>query len=215
MIETFELFRKMYRVEEERFRRNVDFYTELLAMEDFLQKPVRTLSLGQKMRANLAISLLHDPDVLYLDEPTIGLDVVVKNKIRKFVREVNREKDITVILTTHDMDNIEHICERLIMIDEGRLLYDGSLESFQERYSRDYRLQIEFKRPDVELEKFAGNIVKEEGAVKVFAASKDEIPVGGAITHFARNYEIVDIKVIEAEIEDTVRGIYENGLLVD
>jgi len=135
MEETFLLHRRMYRIPSDQFRRNVDFMVELLEMEGFYRTPVRQLSLGQKMRANLAAALLHDPAVLYLDEPTIGLDVVAKAKIRRFLRELNEEKRTTVILTTHDMDDIDEVCERLMLIDRGTMIHDGPLAEFKRRYS--------------------------------------------------------------------------------
>lgn len=131
--DTFELYQKMYRIPETVYRRNVDMFVELLEMQPFFRNPVRGLSLGQKMRAELAVSLLHDPQILYLDEPTIGLDVVVKDRIRRFIRELNREKHTTVILTTHDMMDIEEICGRIIMIGRGRMVLDETMERFGQR----------------------------------------------------------------------------------
>lgn len=145
MGETFELYKRMYRMEERRYKENLAFFIELLDMEEFLNRPVRQLSLGQKMRANLAISLLHDPEIVYLDEPTIGLDVLAKSKIRQFIREVNRQRKTTVILTTHDMDDIEQICDRLIMIDKGQLQFDGRLDDFIRTYSGGYMLIVDLR----------------------------------------------------------------------
>ncbi len=125
--DTLELHKKMYRIPEEVYRRNREKYIELLDMGGFLQQAARQLSLGQKMRANLAIALLHDPDILYLDEHTIGLDVVAKDQIRRFVRQINEEKQVTVMLTTHDMADIEAICDRLVLIDKGKKLFDDTL----------------------------------------------------------------------------------------
>jgi len=136
MEETFLLLRRMYRIPPDRFKRNVDFMIELLEMDSFYRTPVRQLSLGQKMRANLAASLLHDPAVLYLDEPTIGLDIVAKAKIRGFLRELNREKRTTVLLTTHDMDDIDEVCQRLMLIDKGVLIHDGTLSAFKHTYGQ-------------------------------------------------------------------------------
>ena len=130
MEDTFELYRKMYRIPESIYKRNVECFTELLGMEEFLRKPVRSLSLGQKMRAELAASLLHDPEVLFLDEPTVGLDVVAKDRIRKFLKELNREKQTTILLTSHDMMDIDEICSRVILIDHGKKMLDEPLEDF-------------------------------------------------------------------------------------
>jgi ABC-2 type transport system ATP-binding protein len=177
MEETFDLYRKMYRVEETRFKRNVDFYVELLGMQDFLRTPVRQLSLGQKMRANISLALLHDPDIVYLDEPTIGLDVVAKDRIRHFVKEINKEKDTTIILTTHDMDDIEQICKRLIMIDMGQVIYDGLLDDFKQKYSGGNTIIAEFAEGDARIPDNRFRIIREEGPKKWITFEKDEISI--------------------------------------
>ena len=127
--DTFDLYESLYDTPRDVFRKNCAFYTELLGMGEFIDQPVRQLSLGQKMKANVAIALLHDPDVLYLDEPTIGMDVVVKERIRAFLKELNRAYGTTILLTTHDMTDIEKVCARAIMINKGKKLFDGTLEA--------------------------------------------------------------------------------------
>lgn len=214
MEETFELFKKMYKIDNTVYKRNLDYFVELLEMEEFIRRPVRQLSLGQKMRAELAIALLHDPEVVYLDEPTIGLDVVAKSRMRKFVREINKVKKTTFILTTHDMDDIDQICERLIMIDKGRILYDGLLERFKNEYGNEYMINAVFND---EIDKLKDNrlkIVKEEGPRKYIIFDKNDISVGEAVSFLTRNYEIADFSVKEPDIEDIVRSIYENGGLM-
>lgn len=135
-IELFELVQHIYKVPPETYRRNMDRSRDLLGLDEFLQAPVRQLSLGQRMRADLAAALLHDPQIVYLDEPTIGLDVVAKEKIRDFIREINRERGVTVILTTHDTQDIEKICERMILIDQGTVLYDGPVAQIKGRFGK-------------------------------------------------------------------------------
>ena len=144
LIESLELLRFIYRVPADRHRANLDFCTELLELAPFLDTPVRQLSLGQRMRGDLTAALLHDPEILYLDEPTIGLDVVAKHRIREFLRRLNRERAVTVLLTTHDMADISQLCERLLIIDRGRLLYDGALETIRERYGQERMLVVDF-----------------------------------------------------------------------
>lgn len=208
MEETFDLYRKIYKIDRARFKENVDYYINLLEMESYLRTPVRQLSLGQRMRAELVISLLHDPDILYLDEPTIGLDVVVKQKIRAFIREVNITKEITVILTTHDMDDIEQICNRIITIDRGQIIFDGGVEQFKNKYSSGNILIVDFCEPDIVIEDRRLNIIKEEGLTKWLLFDKNEIGVAQAVTLITRNYEIINIQVKEPEIEDAVRKLY-------
>lgn len=215
MSETFALYKKMYRIDEKRFQRNVDFYVEMLDMQSFLDTPVRQLSLGQKMRGNIAVSLLHDPEVLYLDEPTIGLDVVAKNSIRKFIKEVNREKNTTLVLTTHDMGDIEAICSRLIMIDNGRKLYDGSLKDFKEIYTGGSVLIADFNTElPVDLEDPRLRIQKEDGSRKWISFKKSEISPMEVLETIHRKYQISDFSLKEAAIEETVQEIYEKSNLL-
>ena len=132
-------------------------------MGEFINKPVRQLSLGQKMRAEIAGALLHEPSILYLDEPTIGLDVVAKSRMRDFIKQVNKELKTTVVITTHNMDDIEALCERLIMIDRGKILYDGSLLKFKEKYGGDHLLIVKFDAEDIKIEDPRLHLRKNEG----------------------------------------------------
>ena len=209
IVETFELYRKMYRVEADRFRQNVAFFVELLGMGEFMNQPTRQLSLGQKMRANLAIALLHDPEIVYLDEPTIGLDVVAKNRIRSFMREINQERGTTVILTSHDMDDIERICDRIIMIHQGRLLHDGSLSAFKTKFGTGHRMMVEFTNEDVEVTDPRLCVIRKEGTRVWFSFHSDEISPAEAATLITRNYDIRDLSLKEPEIEEIVREFYE------
>ncbi len=211
MEETFELYKKMYRVDSLRFKKNLEFYIELLDMKDFLRIPVRQLSLGQKMRGDLAAALLHDPDILYLDEPTIGLDVVAKDRIRRFMRDINSEKKTTIILTTHDMDDIDQICRRIVMIDKGHIVYDGLLDKFKEQYGSEYMLEVDFAEEDVKIHDPRLKIWKEEGSRKFVLFNVKEISVVEAIDILMKNYKIVDLHLKEPHIEEIVRRIYENG----
>ena len=131
--DSFALLRHIYRVPADRFAHNLKTFRDLLELDDFFDTPVRQLSLGQRMRGDLAAALLHDPHVLFLDEPTIGLDVVAKHRIRHFLQALNRERGVTVLLTTHDMTDVERLCSRLLIIDHGRVLYDGNLDQIRAR----------------------------------------------------------------------------------
>ena len=131
--DSFELLRRIYRIDRDRYRRNLAEFTELLELGDLLDTPVRQLSLGQRMRGDIAAALLHDPEILYLDEPTIGLDVVSKGRLREFLRTLNAERGVTLLLTTHDLQDIEQLCSRVMVIDHGSLVFDGSLELLHER----------------------------------------------------------------------------------
>ncbi len=144
--DTFSLYQKLYEIPEETYRANRALYTELLSLDEVMEQPVRQLSLGQKMKANLALAMLHDPAVLYLDEPTIGLDVMSRRVLRESVKALNREKETTIILTTHDMADIEAVCGRLILIDKGKKLFDGSLDAFKSRYESELLVTLHFEQ---------------------------------------------------------------------
>lgn len=135
MMDSFELYKEIYRIDAGVFRKNVDRFVEMLQMQDFYQTPVRQLSLGQRMKAEVALSLLHEPPILYLDEPTIGLDVLAKQQIRDFIKERNRLAGTTTILTSHDMKDLDSVCKRLIVLAKGHILFDGSLERFKEEHA--------------------------------------------------------------------------------
>ncbi|MDR1735279.1 MAG: ATP-binding cassette domain-containing protein [Oscillospiraceae bacterium] len=208
--DAFELYRRMYRVSDAVYKRNVDMFVELMQMQDFLRKPVRQLSLGQKMRAEISIALLHDPKILYLDEPTIGLDVLVKDRIRDFIRRLNAEKKTTVILTTHDMTDIDRICDRIIMIDQGRLISDTTLEGFKAGNAEAYNVIVEYTHaidappdPRVKLLKTIG-----EGRA-LFTVDRQAMTVNEILEYFSRAYKITDISIKRPEIEEIVRNLYQ------
>jgi ABC-2 type transport system ATP-binding protein len=135
VIDSFALHQRIYDIPDKRYRENLDHFIDLLDLSSFLERAVRQLSLGQRMRCEMVMALLHDPKILFLDEPTIGLDVIAKDAVRKFLSEVNRERGVTLILTTHDLQDIEQICPRLIMVDEGHLLFDGAVLNFGPRWA--------------------------------------------------------------------------------
>jgi ABC-2 type transport system ATP-binding protein len=213
-IESFELLRHIYKVPAETYARNMARFKELLGLDEFLETPVRQLSLGQRMRADLAAALLHDPDIIYLDEPTIGLDVVAKEKIRLFIREINRERGVTVILTTHDMQDIEKICERMILIDKGRVIYDGPVSQIKERFGKMRTLVVDLDN-DVPPEQLAiegAEQVQREQNRYWLKFNRDTISASELIARVSAQYAIVDLTVEEPEIESIISRIYQEGL---
>jgi ABC-2 type transport system ATP-binding protein len=209
MRDTFQLYQKMYKIDDTVFKRNVDFYIELLEMQEFLDRPVRQLSLGQKMRADLAVALLHDPKIVYLDEPTIGLDVIAKSRIRTFIREVNKEKRTTVILTTHDMDDIEQICNRIVLINKGAIIYDGALAEFKHKFSPGHLLSVQLVGDSpVVIDDVRLSIISEEGPKKQILFRQDQISVGEAVSLLTRKNSVVDLQLKEPNIEDIIKEIY-------
>lgn len=210
LTDTFQLYKKMYKINDAIYNYNVQFYMDLLAMKEFMFRPVRQLSLGEKMRANLAIALLHNPDIIYLDEPTIGLDVLAKSRIRTFIRAINKEKGTTVILTTHDMDDIEQICNRIIMIDKGSIIYDGTIESFKNEYGSETVIAVEFQDENVIISDPRLKVIKEKDNKKYIIADKNIISIADAISLLFNSYRVRDISLKESDIEDIVRDIYDN-----
>ena len=209
MVDGFELYQKMYKMEEKRFQENVAYYTEILDMKEFINRPIRQLSLGQKMRAELAIALLHDPEILYLDEPTIGLDVLAKRKIRETLKDINRERNTTVILTTHDMDDIEEICSRLILIDEGKKIYDGTLHEFKERYADDIVIQFSYTAKKKDLPEDVK--VKQESESCFASFLSHQYTAAHAAQVLLDAYDISDFAIKNNDIEDIIARLYLRG----
>ncbi len=147
LIESFELLRAIYGVPRDQYRQNLDEFVEILDMSSFLSTPVRQLSLGQRMRGDFAAALLHMPKIVYLDEPTIGLDVVAKEAIREFIARINAERGATIVLTTHDLADVERLCRRIVLIDRGTLIYDGDIERIKTEYGRFRTLVVRFCEP--------------------------------------------------------------------
>ncbi|MEV0091810.1 ATP-binding cassette domain-containing protein [Streptomyces sp. NPDC050738] len=207
--DSYRLAHRMYRIPDARFRENMERCVELLDLEELLEVPVRQLSLGQRMRGDIAAALLHDPEVLYLDEPTIGLDVVSKAKVREFLRELNAERGTTVLLTTHDLQDIEQLCKRVMVIDHGRLMYDGSLAGLHEVGSGESErmlvVDLERELPPVRAESV--RVVKVEGPRQwlAFPASASAAPI---VAEIAASYPLVDLSVREPDIEAVIAKMY-------
>ncbi|MBK9711372.1 MAG: ABC transporter ATP-binding protein [Kouleothrix sp.] len=210
-IESFELLRHIYRIPEQRWRENLRRFTDLLDLGPFLETPVRQLSLGQRMRADLAAALLHEPAILFLDEPTIGLDVVAKERIRQFLLSINRERGVTLILTTHDLEDITRLCQRVVLIDHGRVIYDGALEALRTRFGRQRTLVVDFDQDVNGLHVGDAEVVRREGPRVWLRFDREATTAAALIAELAARYRIRDLTVEEPEIEGIVRGIYETG----
>ncbi|HLF27644.1 MAG TPA: ATP-binding cassette domain-containing protein [Anaerolineae bacterium] len=213
VIESLDLLRYVYRVPADRYAHNLAQFRDLLGLDEFLNTPVRALSLGQRMRADLAAALLHDPHILFLDEPTIGLDVVAKERIRRFIQSINQARGVTVILTTHDLGDVQKLCERVIMIDRGKLLFDGSPRALVERFGGERELVVDFTEDQPDGSVAGARIVQREGRRVTYRFARGEISASELIQRLSAKYRIEDLSVQEPQIEDTVRRIYEQGLL--
>jgi ABC-2 type transport system ATP-binding protein len=213
VIESLDLLQYIYKVPAQQFKNNLDEFRDILEMDSFLDTPVRSLSLGQRMRADICAALLHNPDILFLDEPTIGLDVVAKERIRKFIQHINRERGTTVILTTHDLSDVEKLCDRVMIIDHGKLLYDGSLRSLKERFGGQRELVVDFAELYSTPQIPDAKIVEVEGSRVTYQFPRHVITASELIGRISAQYRIRDLEVREPEIEATIRRIYEKKLL--
>lgn len=221
--ETYSVLKEIYEVPEQDFKRRMAFLNEVLELDGFIKSPVRTLSLGQRMRADIAASMLHSPKVLFLDEPTIGLDVVVKDNIRKAIAKINAEEKTTIILTTHDLSDIELLCKRIVMIDKGKNVFDGSIQELKTNYGqmRELCFEMELENGLDALryqEKFSvpeGDItVAKDGCSVSVRFNSDSVPVGELLAYTLSKIKVKDINVKDADIEEIIRRIYRREVSV-
>lgn len=207
-VDSFDLLGKIYGIDDRKLRENIAYFTEILNLSDFLSTPVRKLSLGQKMRCELAAALLHEPEILYLDEPTIGLDVIAKDTIRDFLKKINHEKKVTILLTTHDLDDVESLCRRVMVIDKGRLIHDDTIGALKSRYGNFKTLEIDLQ-DDVELILPDGcEQLDRNGKKSIIEFNTDIIKAPALISQLSQSYSLVDLSVHEKPIEDIVKRIY-------
>ena len=222
--ESFRLLQKVYQVDDRTYHQHMDLILSTLDLESLLDKPVRKLSLGQRMRAELAAALLHNPAILFLDEPTIGLDVLVKLKIREFLQEMNRLYKTTILLTTHDISDIEALCDRVMMLDNGKIIYDGGLLNLRKKYATEKQFQFEFTKSaeqstmehltnDLNMKwKMGKNAYQWIGIVPVIGESSPSI--SDVMMAVSKQYEIADLQVRELALEEIIRKIYEEGVVL-
>jgi ABC-2 type transport system ATP-binding protein len=203
--DSFELLRHIYRVPADRHRANLARFREVLELDPFLDTPVRQLSLGQRIRGELTAAMLHAPELLFLDEPTIGLDVVAKQRVRDFLVEINREDGVTVMLTTHDLGDIERLCNRLLVIDHGSLIWDGGIPELKERYGGERTLVIDLEEPAPPLVVEGAVVDRVDGPRQWLRFKGSASEITSRVAEAAR---LVDLQVQEPDIEEIVRRIY-------
>lgn len=217
--ESFRLLKKVYKVSDAQYNDHMDHVIKTLDIEPLLDKPVRKLSLGQRMRCELAAALIHNPPLLFLDEPTIGLDVLVKLKIREFLKEINQKYNTTVLLTTHDLSDIEALCERVIMLDDGKIIYDGALASLKEKWGDGKDLQFQFlQQVDLsDLQKLTNyyplswEVDQDNQTFTVHVENDNDELISNLIAKIVSTYKVKDLKINELSTEEIVRNIYEKG----
>jgi ABC-2 type transport system ATP-binding protein len=217
VVESFRLLKKIYEVDDATYARQMALFDDLLDTGKLLSQPVRKLSLGQRMRCDLAAALLHRPRVLFLDEPTIGLDVVAKENIRGFLRDIRERDGVTVILTTHDLGDIEQLCRRVIIIDQGRVHFDGELAELRRRVGQSVRLAIELREPAASAELVAATgglpVAWDEGSGLRHVArfNRTEVRAAEVIRLVVNDRQVQDLHLSEQPIEDVVREIYRQA----
>ena len=212
LIETFKILKSIYEVPDDEYNERFEYLCELLDMKPFLTQTVRSLSLGQRMRADFAAALIHSPKIVYLDEPTIGLDVLVKDNIRSAIKELNKKYNITVILTTHDMKDIEELCNRIIIIDKGKILYDGSLANIKYRFGNTKTIYIPSNIVIDEAElisKFNGISIEKKEENTAIKFSLNEMDLDEVLVYLINQYHIKDFKIEDISIEDITKQLYE------
>lgn len=212
--DSFRLFKAIYGLSEEFYQERVEYLVKMLGIEEFFERPYRMLSLGEKMRCELAASFLHKPRIVFLDEPTIGLDASAKIAIRKFLKKINKEEGVTIMITTHDMDDIEELCSRIVLIDQGVVAYEGSLDKFKQKYSDWKRVNVYYKKVK-DKEKF------KKLKTKLYVNEEEDhnisirIPVnesfGKYLLQLVECVEIIDLTITEPKLENVVANLYEKN----
>lgn len=219
LIESFTILKDIYQVSDADYTTRMALFDEILHINEFLKSPVRTLSLGQRMRADIAASLLHNPKILYLDEPTIGLDVNAKKNMREAIKKMNASFQTTVILTTHDLDDIEELCQRILIIDAGKLIYDGALSDIKTKYGSDCKVSFVLKEPwkdfvdlakmmDVDPSMISVNLNEDKLEI---GFDKRNLSVATVTATIMKHFEVSDLSIQETDIEAIVARIYREG----
>ena len=214
--ETFPLLKDIHGVSDEDYEERMNYFKEILGLDEFFLSPVRTLSLGQRMRADLAAALIHNPKIIYLDEPTIALDVVVKESVRKAIKDINEKYGTTIILTTHDLNDIEELCNRIIIIDSGKKIYDGELEGVKEQFGYLTTIEIQLKdKSNIEKINFARfkdddfKLNMKESKINI-TFNKNNISSADIIGEVMKKSKVIDFNIKETSIEDIVKKMYKN-----
>ncbi len=209
--DTFNLLKDIYKIDEEKYQRTKDHLVKLLNIEDIIHIPVRNLSLGQRMRCEIAASLLHEPKILFLDEPTIGLDALSKQIVRNFIKKINKEQKVTVILTTHDMSDIEALAKRIIMIGHGEIVYDGTLKNLKTKYDHHKYISVTTNSKIKKLRK--KGIIEEEKTVEgyKFKIDSDIINVSDFLNYLSSKMNIIDLEIDNETLDNIIINLYKTA----
>ena len=215
VIESLRLIKQMYKLPDGEYRKNLKKFTEILELDELLDKQVKNLSLGQKMRCEIAATFIHNPKIVYLDEPTIGLDVFVKENIRKFIKDINKEKNTTVILTTHDLKDIEDVCNRIILLDKGTIIYDGEKQKFKDTYGKYIFAELVVNNKNISLSEnmktSSFEIIEETDTNIKIRFNHEKTTIMQIMNEISKYCVIEDIHMRESELEDTLKEIYKGA----
>lgn len=207
-IDTFNLLSKIYELNGKEYRERLDYLVSLFEIKDLINIPVRKLSLGQRMRCEIVGSLLHRPQILFLDEPTIGLDIVAKQKIRELIMELNKKEKVTILLTSHDTQDIEHLCKRIIIINNGKMVYDGELNKLSENYLKTKIVSVKFENLFKGLDIRGVRVISQDKYSANLEIDTERIPMKKLIDELITRYEIADINISGTPIEEVISKIY-------
>lgn len=209
VIDSFELLKDIYKVPQEEYKSTFDLLIETLELKDIINSPVRQLSLGQRMRCEIAASLIHNPQILFLDEPTIGLDAVSKIAVRQFIKTINQEKGVTVVLTTHDMNDIEALANRVILIGKGSLLYDGKIEELRKRFGTHKTITADYRKNTNSFDISGTAIILWSPEHAVLSIDTEQILTSDVITQLSKKVDLLDVTIESQPIEDIIVQLYK------
>jgi len=213
LIESFKLLKEIYQIESKVYEKNIEQFTAMLGLEELLNKPVRQMSLGQRVKSDIAAALLHNPSILFLDEPTIGVDALSKKALYDFILRINKEREVTILLTTHDLKDMEKLCSRIMIIDEGKLMYDGSLQDMIQKYGTTRMLSVEFESTVKDFNIPKAKLTSSEGNRKTYVFNRLDTTPSSLIDYISKQHSIIDLQVIEPEVEEVLRNMYSEALL--
>jgi ABC-2 type transport system ATP-binding protein len=209
VIDSFELLKDIYKIPQQEYKATLDLLIETLDLQEIMNSPVRQLSLGQRMRCEIAASLIHNPRVLFLDEPTIGLDAVSKIAVRQFIKTINKEKGVTIILTTHDMNDIEALADRVILIGKGRLLYDGNLDELRKRFATQKTITADYGKNTNPIHIPGTSVLSWSPERVVLSVDTDRVKTSEVITQLSGSVELIDVAIETQPIEDIIVQLYK------
>ncbi|HEY0828236.1 MAG TPA: AAA family ATPase, partial [Bacilli bacterium] len=205
---SFELLKRIYRISDETYQKNLNMMSEILGIDRIIDVPVRQLSLGQRMKGELTAAVLHSPSILFLDEPTIGLDVESKHAVRDFILEINRKARTTVVLTTHDLDDVQKLCKRLIVVSGGKVVQDGPLHSIVDTLAPFRILELHLDQVVVDVQHPKAEVLHHDGAYLSYRFDRNRVSASELITDLSNRMSIQDLKVKEPDIEEAIRALY-------